>query len=35
MSKAVGLMMNCDKMAGGQFEQDLTPLKLVAETSSN
>lgn len=30
-AKAVGLIMNCDKMAGGYFEKGLTGLKAVAE----
>jgi len=32
MMKAMSLVMNCDKMMGGQFEQGLTSLKAVAET---
>ena len=32
MSKAFGLIMNCDKMVGGQFEQGLANLKSVTET---
>ncbi len=31
MSKAVGLIMNCDKMVGGQFESGLAALKAVVE----
>ena len=31
MSKAIGLFMNCDKMAGGQFEQGLANMKAVVE----
>ena len=31
ISKAMGLIMNCDKMVGGQFEQGLAQLKSVAE----
>ena len=30
-AKAVGLVMNCDKMIGGYFEQGLASLKAVAE----
>ena len=32
--KAIGLIMNCDKMVGGQFEQGLAALKSVVETGS-
>ena len=32
MGKAMGLIMNCDKMVGGQFEKGLAQLKSVAET---
>ena len=31
MGKAMGLIMNCDKMVGGQFEQGLAALKTVVE----
>lgn len=31
MSKAIGLIMNCEKMVGGQFEQGLATLKSVVE----
>ena len=31
MSKAIGLVMNCEKMVGGQFEQGLATLKSVVE----
>jgi Polyketide cyclase / dehydrase and lipid transport len=31
MSKAMGLIMNCEKMIGGQFEEGLANLKSVAE----
>ncbi|MEQ1560882.1 MAG: SRPBCC family protein [Methyloglobulus sp.] len=31
MAKVMGLMMNCDKMVGGQFEQGLATLKTVVE----
>lgn len=31
MSKAMGLIMNCDKMVGGQFEKGLASLKSVIE----
>jgi uncharacterized protein YndB with AHSA1/START domain len=34
MAKAVGLIMNMDKMVGGQFEQGLAQLKSVVETSA-
>ena len=34
MGKAVGLVMNMDKMVGGQFEQGLAQLKTVAEAES-
>jgi hypothetical protein len=33
MAKAVGLVMNMDKMVGGQFEQGLAQLKSVVETA--
>jgi hypothetical protein len=33
MSKAIGLVMNCEKMVGGQFEQGLAALKSVVEAS--
>lgn len=33
MSKAIGLVMNCEKMVGGQFEQGFANLKAVVETS--
>ncbi len=32
MGKAMGLIMNLDKMCGGQFEQGLAALKTVVET---
>ncbi|MDD2661316.1 MAG: SRPBCC family protein [Methylococcales bacterium] len=32
-SKTIGLIMNCDKMVGGQFEKGLANLKSVAEAS--
>jgi hypothetical protein len=32
-SKAIGLIMNCEKMVGGQFEKGLANLKSVAEAS--
>jgi len=32
MGKAIGLIMNCDKMVGGQFEQGLAALKSLVET---
>lgn len=31
MAKLVGTFMNCDKMVGGEFEQGLANLKLIAE----
>jgi Polyketide cyclase / dehydrase and lipid transport len=31
MGKLMGLIMNCDKMVGGQFEQGLTALKVLVE----
>lgn len=31
MNKAIGLIMNCEKMVGGQFERGLATLKSVAE----
>jgi len=31
MGKAFGLIMNCDKMVGGQFEQGLAAMKTIAE----
>jgi hypothetical protein len=31
MSKAIGLIMNCEKMVGGQFENGLASLKAIAE----
>jgi uncharacterized protein YndB with AHSA1/START domain len=34
MGKAMGLIMNCDKMVGGQFEQGLAAMKLAAETAN-
>jgi uncharacterized protein YndB with AHSA1/START domain len=34
MAKAVGLVMDCDKMVGGQFEQGLAELKKLAENRS-
>ncbi|MDD5411775.1 MAG: SRPBCC family protein [Methylobacter sp.] len=33
MSKAIGLIMSCDKMVGGQFEKGLASLKSVVETA--
>ncbi|MEQ1638276.1 MAG: SRPBCC family protein [Methylococcales bacterium] len=35
MAKAMGLIMNCDKMVGGQFEQGLGDLKGVVEVKAN
>ena len=34
MGKAMGLIMNCDKMVGGQFEQGLATMKSVAEAAN-
>lgn len=34
MGKLMGLIMNCDKMVGGQFAQGLTALKHIVEQSS-
>jgi uncharacterized protein YndB with AHSA1/START domain len=34
IAKALSLVMNCDKMMGGQFEQGLTTLKTLSEASS-
>jgi hypothetical protein len=31
MGKMFGLIMNCDKMVGGQFEQGLAAMKAIAE----
>ncbi len=31
MGKVMGLIMNCDKMVGGQFEKGLADLKAIAE----
>ncbi len=33
MSKAMGLIMNCEKMVGGQFEKGLAALKSVVEAA--
>jgi hypothetical protein len=33
MGKLMGLIMNCDKMVGGQFQQGLAALKTVVEAS--
>jgi Polyketide cyclase / dehydrase and lipid transport len=33
MAKAMGLIMNCDKMVGGDFERGLANLKSIAETT--
>jgi uncharacterized protein YndB with AHSA1/START domain len=33
MNKAIGLIMNCDKMVGGQFEEGLATLKSVVESA--
>lgn len=34
MSKTIGLIMNCEKMVGEQFEKGLSSLKSVVETAS-
>jgi uncharacterized protein YndB with AHSA1/START domain len=34
MGKAMGLVMNCDKMVGGQFEKGLADLRSVAEAAA-
>jgi hypothetical protein len=34
MGKAMGLIMNCDKMVGGQFEQGLAAMKSVVEAAN-
>jgi uncharacterized protein YndB with AHSA1/START domain len=34
MSKAIGLIMSCDKMVGGQFEKGLAALRSVVEAAS-
>ena len=34
MGKAMGLIMNCEKMVGGQFEKGLATLKSVVEAGS-
>ena len=33
MAKAVGLLMNCEKMVGGQFEKGLAAMKSVVESA--
>jgi hypothetical protein len=33
MGKAFGLIMNCDKMVGGDFEKGLASLKSIAEVA--
>jgi hypothetical protein len=35
MGKAFGLIMNCDKMVGGDFEKGLAAMKSVAETTGS
>lgn len=35
IAKAVGLVMNCEKMIGGQFEQGLSQMKAVVEAGNN
>ncbi|HEX4604534.1 MAG TPA: polyketide cyclase, partial [Candidatus Angelobacter sp.] len=34
VTKAMGLVMNMDKMIGGQFEQGLAQMKSVAESAT-
>ncbi len=34
IGKAIGLVMNCDKMIGGQFEQGLAAMKRLAEAAA-
>jgi hypothetical protein len=34
LAKAIGLVMSCDEMVGGQFEQGLASLKAVAEAQA-
>lgn len=34
VGKVFGLLMNCDKMVGGQFEKGLATLKSIAETGA-
>ena len=33
MGKAMGLIINCDKMVGGQFESGLSQMKILAEAA--
>jgi uncharacterized protein YndB with AHSA1/START domain len=33
LGKAIGLVMNCDKLVGGQFEQGLANLRVVVEAA--
>lgn len=35
IGKAMGLIMNCDKMVGGQFEQGLSAIKSIVEAANN
>ena len=35
LAKAVHLVMNMDKMVGGQFEQGLASMKAIAESAKN
>ena len=35
LTKAFNLIMNCDKMVGGEFEKGLASLKAVAETKTD
>jgi hypothetical protein len=34
MGKAIGLIMSCEKMVGGQFEKGLEALKSVVEAGN-
>jgi hypothetical protein len=34
IAKAIGLFVNCEKMVGGQFEQGLAEMKLLAEAAA-
>ena len=35
IGKAFGLIVNCDKMCGGQFEKGLADMKTVAEAAAD
>lgn len=34
IGKAVGLLLNCEKMVGGQFEKGLADIKIIAEAEA-